>query len=67
MRHSIENRLFYVFHINVFPSFNNCPSVNVCEVHPRKLRKKQFNGLAGSVDSSSQNKEPATIFNTFVI
>lgn len=58
---NIENRSFYVFYINVFLSFNNCPSLDVCEVHPKKLRKKPFNDLAGSVDSGSQNIEPASI------
>ena len=45
----------YFFHLTT-------ASVDLCEVHPKKLSK-----LAGSVDSGSQNKEPATIFNTFVI
>lgn len=58
---NIENRSFYVFYINVFLSFNNCPSLDVCEVHPKKLRKKPFNDLAGSVDSGLQNIEPASI------
>ena len=45
-----------------FFSFNNCHSVDVREFHPKKLRKKPFNSLAGLVDRGSQNKEPVTIF-----